>query len=243
VLPALFLLFYLLNQFVEQKGKNIFLLFVSMIVFILVWEVKYYLAALFLLIYLSYYLSTYKSFSRLTIIIAAGAFLSILFVLGFLHPALQWNVFPEVIYISNQLTCTKYVHAYACIPFDLDKSWYSVIVNLPKAIVYAFFSPFPWQIHNASSFLAAIENYIFIALFVLMFLQWKIKKIVLSKIEICILIVILLLGGLLIMASPNIGSFSRYRIFYLPVYAYLIFKHSGIIYNTAFLRFKNWIEK
>jgi hypothetical protein len=160
-----------------------------------------------------------------------------------MHPALQWNVLPEVIYMSNTLTCTKYVDAYVCIPFDLDMSWMSILINYPKAMLYAFFSPFPWQIHNATSLLAAIENYLFIGLFFVFIYKWFSKKSVVSNVELIGLFLILLIGALLIMASPNIGSFSRYRIFYLPIYAYILIRHSGIAYTDVFLRVKNWMEK
>lgn len=242
-LPSLFLLFYLLNQLLEQKRKKVLLLFIFIALFILVWQVKYYLASLFLLVYVTYYLIRYASFSASTVVVFVAVLLGILLVAGLVHPALQWDVFPEVIYISNQLTCTKYVDAYACIPFDLDKTWYSVFMNFPKAMVYAFFSPFPWQIHNITSLLAAIENYICMVLLASVLVQWKNKKITLVKTDLFVLLVILFLGALLIMASPNIGSFSRYRIFYLPVYIYLILTYSGIHYTALFLRFKNWIEK
>jgi len=117
------------------------------------------------------------------------------------------------------------------------------MLNYPKAMVYAFFSPFPWQIHNLTSLLAASENYVFVVLLMCVIYRWVTKKITFSNAELFGLFIILLLGALLIMASPNIGSFSRYRIFYFPIYAYIILKHSGMPYNALFLRVKNWIEK
>jgi hypothetical protein len=243
VLPVLFLLIYLLNKIIDSNGKDIFSIVLFIVFCWLCWYVKYYLVAIFLLAIIVYFINNKISYSFNTVLFSALVIATTIIGLGFLHPALQWNVFPEVIYISYNLTCTKYVDAYACIPFDLDMTWNSIVLNYPKAIAYAFFSPFPWQIHNLTSLLAAVESYVFITLVIYLIYRWATKKITVSNAELFGLLVILLLGGLLIMASPNIGSFSRYRIFYLPVYAYIILKHSGVIYNTVFLRFKNWIEK
>jgi hypothetical protein len=243
VLPVLFLMIYFLNMITESKGKYI----ISIVLFILCcwlcWYVKYYLVAIFLVGAIVYFINNKISYSFNTVLFSILFIAAVVAVLGFLHPALQWHVFPEVVYISNHLTCTKYVDAYACIPFDLDMTWTSIMLNYPKALLYAFFSPFPWQIHNLTSLCAALESYVFVVLLFYMFCRWTTKKITVSNAELVLLFIILVTGGLLIMASPNIGSFSRYRIFYVPVYAFIMLKHSGIIYNTVFLRFKNWIEK
>ncbi|HSY61963.1 MAG TPA: hypothetical protein VK796_08815 [Cytophaga sp.] len=243
VLPMLFLQIYFLNRMINSKGKDIISMLSFLVCCLLCWYVKYYLAALFLLAIIAYVINRKISYSFNTVLFSILVIAATFAGLGYMHPALQWNVFPEVVYISNQLTCIKYVNAYACIPFDLDMTWNSIILNYPKAITYAFFSPFPWQIHNFTSLLAAIESYVFITLLIYLIYRWAIKKITVSHAELFGLLIILLLGGLLIMASPNIGSFSRYRIFYLPIYAYILLKHSGVIYSTGFLRFKSWIEK
>lgn len=243
VLPVLFLMIYFLNKITDRKRKDI----ASTVLFIvccwLCWHVKYYLVAIFLLGLIVYVINSKISYSFNTILFAILVIATAVIGLGFLHPALQWNVLPEVVYISNHLTCTKYVDAYACIPFDLDMTWTSVMLNYPKALLYAFFSPFPWQIHNFTSLCAALESYVFITLLCYLLYRWITKKIPVSNAELVLLFIILATGGLLIMASPNIGSFSRYRIFYVPVYAFIILKHSGIVYHAMFLRFKNWIEK
>jgi len=243
VIPVLFLLIYVLNKIIDSKGKDVFSIVVFLVLCWLCWYVKYYLVAIFLLGGIVYFINSKISYSFNTILFSILVLATAVIGLGFMHPALYWNVFPEVIYISNHLTCTKNLGAYACIPFDLDMTWNSIMLNYPKAMLYAFFSPFPWQIHNLTSLLAALENYVFIVLVMCVIYRWVTKKITLSNAELFGLFIIFMLGALLIMASPNIGSFSRYRIFYLPIYAYLILKHSGITYTAAFLRFKNWIEK
>lgn len=243
VIPVLFFLIPLLNKIIDRKGKDVFSIIFFLVFCWLCWYVKYYLVAIFLLGGIVYFINSKISYSFNTVLFSIIVISTAVIGLGFMHPALYWNIFPEVIYISNHLTCTKYVDAYPCIPFDLDMTWNSIMLNYPKAMVYAFFSPFPWQIHNLTSLLAAVENYIFVVLLISMIYRWATKKTTVSNAELFGLFIILMMGGLLIMASPNIGSFSRYRIFYLPVYAYLILKHSGIGYSAVFLRFKNWIEK
>lgn len=243
VLPVLFLLIYFLNKIINSKGKDIFSILLFLVLCWLCWYVKYYLVAIFLLATIVYIINSKISYSFNTILFSILVLATTVIALGYMHPALNWNVLPEVIYISNHLTCTKYINAYDCIPFDLDMTWNSIVLNYPKAVAYAFFSPFPWQIHNLTSLLAALENYVCIVLLILVVYRWVSKKIFFYNAELVGLFIILLLGGLLIMASPNIGSFSRYRIFYLPIYVYLILKHSGILCGAVFLRFKNWIEK
>jgi len=121
-------------------------------------------------------------------------------------------------------------------------SWTSILLNFPKAILYGFFSPFPWQIHNVSSLLAALESYVFITLAIGLIYRSITKKIHVLKMEWMALMFIVLIGALLILASPNIGSFNRYRIFYLPVYTFILLKYSGLTYSAVFFRFKKWIE-
>jgi hypothetical protein len=242
VIPVLFLLFYYFNRIINAKGKDIFSVVLFTAFFLLVWFVKYYLAAIFLLICVVYFISERVQFSRRMILGSVFLIMLLVIGLGYLHPALHWNNIPEVIYISYNLTCTKYVDAYACIPFDIEMSWTSILLNFPKAMLYAFFSPFPWQIHNVSSLLVALESYLFIALAGGMIYRVITKKIHVLKIEWLALFLIILIGGLLILASPNIGSFNRYRIFYLPVYTFILIKYSGFTYASIFLRFKKRIE-
>ncbi len=243
VIPILFLLYFYLNRIIESKEKDVWSIVFFLAFCTLAWYVKYYLVALFLFVALIYFLSSKISYSFKRVLLSILVIVLSIVGLGYMHPALQWNVLPEVIYISNTLTCTKYVDAYACIPFDLDMSWTSILLNYPKAMLYAFFSPFPWQIHNATSLLAAMENYLFIGLMAVFIYRWFLKKSTVSHVELIGLFLIVLMGALLIMASPNIGSFSRYRIFYLPIYAYILINHSGIAYSRIFLRIKNWLEK
>jgi len=231
VIPILFLLFYLLQKIINLKGKDLFSTVVFIVLLLLVWYVKYYLAAVFIMICVFYMMHVYVRLSLASALISTFLLVCVLFGLGYLHPALKWDVFPEVIYIGYNLTCTKFIESTPCIPFDLDMTWTSILMNFPKAFVYAFLSPFPWQIHNLASLLAAIESYVFLVLVALMFVRWFRKQTSVSGIEQISLLIIFIAGSLLILASPNIGSFSRYRIFYLPIYAYIVFQHSGLIYS------------
>jgi len=242
VIPVLFLLFYYFNRIADKRGKDIRSIILFIAFFLLVWFVKYYLAAIFLLICVMYFIHVYVRLSIRTAAVSAFLIIMLIIGLGYLHPALHWNNLPEVIYISYTLTCTKYVEAYACIPFDLEMSWTSILLNFPKAILYGFFSPFPWQIHNVSSLLAALESYVFITLAIGLIYRSITKKIHVLKMEWMALMFIVLIGALLILASPNIGSFNRYRIFYLPVYTFILLKYSGLTYSAVFFRFKKWIE-
>ncbi len=241
VLPILFLLFYLLHKIIETKGKHIQSIFLFIAFMFVAWNIKYYLVALFFFVSMVYYVITYVRFSKVSVLILIVVFMLTGIGLGYMHPALHWKNFPEVVYISNHITCTKYLQAYSCIPFDLDMSWTSILLNFPKAIVYAFFSLFPWQIHNISSLFAAVESYSFILLFLMMCYNYVTEKITVSTIVWVTLLFILLAGGLLIMASPNIGSFSRYRIFYLPLYGFIIFYYSGLMQSKTGERIKQYL--
>ncbi len=242
VLPVLFLLWYYLNKIMDSKSKDIFSICLFLLFCWLAWNVKYYLVSVFLLATMIYFINSKISYSFNTVLFSILVIATSIIFMGYMHPALHWNVLPTVIYDSYTITCTKYTDAYNCIPFDMDPTWASIVLNYPKAILYAFFSPFPWQIHNVTSLLAAFETYMFVALFAIVFYRWAIKKIYISNVELLGLFIILLLGGLLIMASPNIGSFNRYRIFYLPVSAFILVKHSGLIQSKVLLHFKKWIE-
>ncbi|MGN6646384.1 MAG: hypothetical protein ACTHJT_07630 [Cytophaga sp.] len=241
VLPILFLLFYLLHSIIETKGEQIQSVLLFIVCMFIAWNIKYYLVALFCFVSMMYYVITYVRLSKFSVLISIVVLILGGIGLGHLHPAFHWKNFPEVVYISNHLTCTKYIQAYSCIPFDLDISWTSIFLNFPKAIVYAFFSPFPWQIHNVSSLFAAIEGYLFILLLVLTCYKYYTGKVIVPVKAWIVLLFILLAGGLLLLAAPNIGSFSRYRIFYLPLYGFIVFYYSGIMQSKASEQIKQYL--
>lgn len=239
VIPVLFLAFFLFEKNIKTKGKNLLTVVWFIVLILLTWYVKYYLVVLFFIIFGVYFIHSTIKITITSVILSIVLFICALFGLGYLHPALNWNVFPEVIYIGYNQTCTHLVQATPCIPFDLDMTWTSIGVNLPKAFLYAFFSPFPWQIHNLPSFLSAIESYVFLLLFFIMLIRLVNKKTTISTVEVFALLSIFIIGSLLILATPNLGTFSRYRIMYLPIYAYIILKHSGINGSVFLL----WFEK
>jgi len=239
VIPILFLAFFIFQKNIKTKEKDLLSIVFFIVLILLAWYVKYYLVALFFIICIIYFIHSNVKFNILSIVLSSVLLACALFGLGYLHPALKWDVFPEVIYIGYNLTCTNFAHSTPCIPFDLDMTWTSIIQNFPKAFLYAFLSPFPWQIHNSTSLLAAIESYVFLILFFVMLIRWGMKKTKVSRIEVLGLLSIFIVGSLLILATPNLGSFSRYRILYLPIYAYIVIKHSGIS-GSAFLL---WVDK
>jgi hypothetical protein len=228
IIPLLFLQYYYFEKIIRAKGSDLLSVIMFIALLLLVWNIKYYFAALFLVCTVVY--CALSKIRQVYAIFLFGIAAAIgIYCLGFMHPALHIDVFPEVITISNHWTCS-YADASDCVSFTLDNTWYSILMNFPKAMFYALLNPMPDQLHNFSSWVAAIENYTLVLLLLYMCYQWITKKVEIAGTEVLALAVILVIAGLLMLASPNIGSFSRYRIIYLPIYCFILFKNTGLAY-------------
>jgi len=242
VIPVFFLMYYLFRKAEAKAFKDIYSILFMVVLIYITWNIKYYYIAIFLLAGILHVFM--KSNVHISFRLVIGTLISVLIflgIIGLLHPNLIVNKIPEVIYQSYQSTC-KLPSFSDCISFSLDGSWMSIIENIPKASVQVFYCPTFLQLHNKSSIFAGIESHALLLLFVHVTYRWVFGKIVMHKEHLFWLFFIMLCGSLLLMASPNIGSFSRYRIIYLPAFCYILFK-SIELPNWIHLIFLKYLKK
>lgn len=89
--------------------------------------------------------------------------------------------------------------------------------NLPKSFAYGFFGPFAWDVKNIYMAYVALEMMVLMALFVLMFYDFrKSGARTLTALELALIFHIVVLAGILPLVAPNFGTLYRYKVSYLP---------------------------
>lgn len=190
--------------------------------------IKYVLS--FVLLYISFILKYYFVVPLLVVImfsiifkktgfnlwLIVGAVMVSVFSL-LLHPNLNFYNFYEAVLASNQLTLASSYPVNSIYFVSLESSWYSLVLYLPKAWYYGFFSPLPWQAYSDLSYLQSIQSMMILAL-----VLWASYRLIKFKFKVGIQTIlfvgyVLFMAGLLPLCSPNIGSLSRYSVIYLPV--------------------------
>lgn len=225
VIPVFFLLFYFYRKAESRGFWDVLSILLFILFFLLVWYIKYYYAVLFLMLCAGYIYFKYVTISLYSWLALIAFGFMFLLGIGITHPNLQLADLATLLYESNVAVCQLDPMA-ECIYFSLDGSWLSVLKNIPRAILYSAYTPAWNQIHNAPTVFAAIESYALIGLFFYMIVKWITKHIQLDKKEITALLFILCIGVLLVLSTPNSGTFSRYRIIYMPLFCYILFKHT-----------------
>ncbi len=128
--------------------------------------------------------------------------------------------FPTTFYELHEITKANTPPG-KLIAFDLQPSWFSLFSNLPKALWSGLYSPLPWDALNIFSFLQGMENLVLLIL-TLMSLRFLAHARFQDRFVIAAILFVLILGTLLPLASPNLGSLSRYRVAYIPFFFLLI---------------------
>ncbi len=105
--------------------------------------------------------------------------------------------------------------------FDLEPTWPSLLSNVPKALISGLFMPLPWTGHHFLSMLLGIENLILLLLTLLSLRYINLRAVWQPKIVVG-LCFILLMATTLPLANPNLGTLSRYKSAYLPLFCLII---------------------
>lgn len=157
-------------------------------------------------------------------------------VVSTLHYNLNMSHILDVIYNNYQLgllaSGSGAIHF-----FHFDGSVHGFLINLPLALFSGLFRPLLFEISNGFQGIVAVENTLALGLF--LFALWKSRfRISLQNpIVIIVLVYIILLAVLLAFATPNFGTFSRYKAGYWPFFIYLV-----LILNEKAFR-NPWILK
>ncbi len=107
------------------------------------------------------------------------------------------------------------------IPFDLQPTWLSLLSNLPKSLWTGLFRPGLWEAKGFFQAFEALQSSVLLVGFVIsMVLIRQVKKLPTALMAAILLVVVL--ATFLPLASPNLGSLSRYRVAYTPFLTFLV---------------------
>ncbi|MBS1683058.1 MAG: hypothetical protein JST48_15205 [Bacteroidetes bacterium] len=216
----------LLNVFYERKIRSS-LWAMGLVATLIVWTLKYYWAAVFFVAGLSLLLVQVlvKKYPR-----AQNHFtlfyLVCLTVLGigasFLHPNFNLRYVLEVV-VSNHDEFVAISSNENLIHYDnLSPTVTSALINAPWALVSGLFRPFINEGQGAFGFLASVENFFILLLFFGsfgIFIQ-KMKRPSLLFLSVACYSTVLCI--FLAIATPNLGTLSRYRVGFLPFLVFIL---------------------
>ena len=139
------------------------------------------------------------------------------------HPNFYPKRFLEVV-VNNNQEFMALTNAENAIRFqNLNPSFYSVLLNMPQALMSGIFRPFVWEAHDVVSFVAALENLVltFLALLSIPSAP-KILKNSNRLLILAVLTYIFMLSIFLALSTPNLGTLSRYKVGFLPFLVFLL---------------------
>jgi hypothetical protein len=158
--------------------------------------------------------------------ILIAVFSSVLVAATFLHPNLYLANFLEALVTNHNITLQASAPENIIRFTDLQPQPGSVIMQLPKAVFSGIFRPLAWEGNSLFHKLVGVENLLLLltSLYVLfarrsMFTQLQLSFVLLI---VSALLYILLLSALLALSSPNFGALSRYKVAFMPFFAYLL---------------------
>lgn len=232
---ALALIYILCGLFLQvyfqamSKKKWIGMLSISILCAWMLWLLKYYYAALLLpllsitLLYrlLKRHTNLLSSLWRSMLFILPAFSIIILFM--YLHPNLQPDLILRAIVRNHDLSVAAsapggYMHYESLTP-----TLSSFLFYFPKAVFGGLFRPLPGEGATFLHLVSGIENLMVAGLsafaFYLIFTK-KVRYRISPLLIICMLYVVLM-AGLIALASPNFGSLVRYKVAYAPFWVFL----------------------
>lgn len=193
-----------------------------------IWGLKYYWAIIFfdsiftgLLIW--FFSSRFSIVKKYSILFWTLSVFGIGMLLSFMHPNFYLDQFLGVI-ISNyndfaELSDPKNLIHY----YQLEGTLTSMLINSPWALFSGLFRPVIGEGHGLLGFAASMENFLLLILFIGASLNFK--KLFTSSHHIILWTAIsycVILCVFLALSTPNFGTLSRYRVGFLPFFAFLI---------------------
>ncbi|WP_044205272.1 hypothetical protein [Flammeovirga sp. OC4] len=124
--------------------------------------------------------------------------------------------FPKTIYANYLKLSLNEQDSYAIHLENMNESWSGILLSIPEAIITPFIYPNYFTSRHIFDVLISTENLISIVLIILNFFLLITKKVKTSKYNPLLISILLayslLMIGFLAIASPNLGSLSRYKI-------------------------------
>jgi hypothetical protein len=208
----------------------------------ILWNLKYYYAAVFIPVVVtafSIHVFIGPKFklqrARSEMIAWTIMFVVLLFTVSLLHPNFYPQRFLEVVAMNYEAFETisapnDMIHFH-----NLKATPASMLSNAPWALLSGLFRPFIWESGNALQLFLAIENTILVILLVTALPAIKTVGNSPERLLILSLIIyIVLLCVFVTLSTPNFGTLARYRVGYLPFFAFLVMCNNPLI---------RWLEK
>jgi hypothetical protein len=192
---------------------------------IILWQIKYYVAAIVLPACLLYGLSTLFDWSPYRkLAIGAAAYVILLLLVSQLHPNLYLHRTMQVMVDNYELTISQTQPEKAAHFEGLVASLPSFVYHFPEAVFTGLFRPLLGQQWDLPSFMVVAQNSFLLLALVLVLIGMTVKKHwhnVPAGIW-ALIGLILLLSGLLAITTPNFGTLDRYRVAYQPFLVLLV---------------------
>lgn len=197
----------------------------------MLWNLKYYFAAIFFPVALAGIL--YRLFLRnraipplWQVMMWILLFITPLALVSFLHPNFHPGRFFIVI-VTNYQAYASISSPAEMIHYDnLEPRFLSIVRHAPWALFSGLFRPFPWEGHHLLQVVAGVENLVIFGLAVSSTVS--VRDILKSDYRLLILgalAYVLLLCVFITLSTPNFGTLSRYRTGYLPYFLFLVSCH------------------
>jgi hypothetical protein len=205
--------------------------FVSIILLMFLWLIKYYQAGILLAVLTPTIVVAYiKSFS---IGVSWSFHKQVLYWLSFLvwttliatfiHPNLRLDSIIQVVVDNNVLFNSISDPEDLIVYKDLSASWKGVLRNLHIATFSGLFRPLTGDVSGLPQILAAIENVILFILTIVALLSLiRVNRTNNGILVIAILLYILVSAVLLAFSTPNFGTLVRYKSGFMPFLVYII---------------------
>lgn len=232
---AIYLPFLIRNE--KLKVRDICL---SILMLAVVLQLKFYYAVVFIPLLFVAIVNTYlkKRNPHLDDRIYLQFVLSIILIILFYFPI---SYFQPLLNFQNILTSIVRNHDWylvrGAIPIDsyihfadLKPELFSFLKNFPLALFSGLFRPTIFDANNVFQFLAGVENSLLLVISVISVFNIRIVKKSKDLYLIFILsLYILILASILAFAAPNFGTLMRYKVAFLPFFAYLVFCGNPIL--------------
>ncbi len=239
---SLLFAFMLRLYFSKRTGPGLVLL--SIIALWILWLLKYYYAALFVVFFFPLIgvvkIGTIKRWSLQKQNIVYMIFIVVLPLgLSMLHPNLFFNRLPLVIHENYHAFILLSSESGAMHYPSLQPNWTSVFLNSPKALMTGLFMPLLPEAGNGLRWLVLIENYLFIIFMLSAFVSIsKLFKHEHALLMFSLLGYALVLATFLALSSPNYGTLLRFKIGFMPFLLILVLTASPL-----FSKFSKYIAR
>ena len=210
----------------RSRQSNRFHVVLAIPLVLVLFKLKYYYVAIFIPVMLStlilYKWNKVSNGNNLNLLIRwILVFIMLLFMASWLHPNLRFDYLATILKSNAQeiLSKTEGGASVSYLQYSNPIVW--VVMNFPLATLTGLLRPYlgDWGSHFQQ--LAILENVVISCMMVGSLLSLVRRKI--ESIEwFPMMVYVMLLAGLIALATPNFGTLVRYKVAYMPVFVFLV---------------------